>query len=276
MKKNPILSYTFLSIIAVASILPLAWIIYASFMPRLDIDAGRLWPTAGISAFSLGNYTMMFSKMESFPRYYMNSLLLSIGGTFLVVFVGALTAYAFAGFQFLGNRTLFLILLLTMMIPGEVVLMGQFQILVETGLYNTRTGLLLSYVAGNLVMTIFLLRNVFASIPVDLINAAKIDGANHWEVFWQIYIPTSPSALSACAILTFINIWNEFTFALTMTTSDNAMTLPVGVTLLQGQSYNHTGMLLASLMLSFLPMVIAFIFLQKFFIRGLMSGGIKE
>jgi ABC-type glycerol-3-phosphate transport system permease component len=276
MKKKTPISYALLTMAGIFSVLPIIWIIYASFMPHADIDAGKIWPRNGFEAFTLHNYQIVFEKMESFPRYYSNSLLLAFSGTFLILIVGSFAAYGLAAFHFCGNRTLFLMFLLTMMIPGEVMLMGQFNILIETGLYNTRTGLLLSYITANLVMTIFLLRNVFLSVPQALIDASKLDGASHWEVFWQIYIPTCGSGLSACAILAFLNIWNEFTFALTMTTSDTAMTLPVGVTLLQGQAFHDSGVLFASLLLTFLPIVIAFIFLQKLFIRGMMSGGVHE
>ncbi|MFQ6047855.1 MAG: carbohydrate ABC transporter permease, partial [Phycisphaerae bacterium] len=226
--------------------------------------------------FGLENYRVTFQKLEGFDPYYRNSIVLAVAGTFLVLLVGSLAAYGLARFRFLGNRTIFLIFLLTIMVPAEVTLMGQFDLLLSIGLYSTLTGLGLSYVAGNLVLTIFLMRNVFASIPQDLVDAATIDGASRWGVFWLVCLPVGANGLAACAILTFLNIWNEFTFALTMTISDKAMTLPVGITLLQGQwSLQHTGALFATVMLSFLPMVVVFVLLQKYFVRGLTAGALK-
>ncbi|HUW84292.1 MAG TPA: carbohydrate ABC transporter permease [Phycisphaerae bacterium] len=274
--KRPIISYTLLIVIAIAGIVPFTWVIYGSFMPRSDIDAGRLWPSDGTDGFTLANYRLTFDKLQGFDLYYRNSLLLAVGGTFLVLLAGSLAAFALARYRFLGNRLIFLIFLLTIMVPAEVTLMGQFDLLLATGLYSTLTGLCLSYVAGNLVLTIFLMRNVFAGIPNDVIDAAAIDGASRWQVFWQVCMPIGANGLSACAILTFLNIWNEFTFALTMTVTDKAMTLPVGITLLQGQwSVTHSGALFATVMMSFVPMALVFVLLQKYFVRGLTAGAVK-
>jgi ABC-type glycerol-3-phosphate transport system permease component len=275
-QKKPIVSYAVLILVAAVGIVPFLWVIYGSTMPRSDIDAGRLWPVKGVEGFTLENYRLTFQKLQGFDLYYRNSLVLAVAGTFLVLLVGSLAAYALARFRFLGNRTIFLIFLLTIMVPAEVTLMGQFSLLLSVGLYSTLTGLCLGYAAENLVLTIFLMRNVFGAIPQDLLDAAVIDGASRWEVFWMVCLPVGANGLAACGILTFLNIWNEFTFALTMTVSDEAMTLPVGITLLQGQwSLQHSGALFATVMLSFVPLVVVFLFLQKYFVRGLTAGALK-
>jgi len=270
------LSYAILILTAIIGMVPFVWVIWASFLPPADIDAGLLWPRPESGGFTLENYIKVFQKMEGFGTYYFNSFILAVAGTFLTLLIGSMAGFAFAKFRFPGNRPLFLMFLLTIMVPGEVTLMGVFDMLLNLKLYDTLTALALGYTAMNLVLTLFLMRNVFMTVPDDLIDAARIDGANTWQIFWQVMVPVGANGLAACAVLVFLNIWNEFIFALTMTVSDRCRTLPVGITLLQGQwQLQDTGALFASVMLTFLPITIVFILLQKYFVSGLTAGAVK-
>lgn len=270
------LSHSILILTAILGMIPFVWIIYASFLPTPDINAGLLWPRGATGGFTLDNYTRVFSKMDGFGTYYLNSFLLASFGTFLTVMVGSMAGFAFAKFEFPGKKTLFLAFILTIMIPGEVTLMGVFHMLLKVHLYDTLTALLMGYTAANLVLTLFIMRNVFMTVPNDLIDAARIDGANTWQIYWKVMVPVGSNGMAAAAVLVFLNIWNEYIFALTMTVSDRARTLQVAIPLLQLQwQLKDTGALFATVMLTFLPVTIAFLFLQKYFVRGLTAGAVK-
>lgn len=246
-----------------------------------DAQTGSTHPGTGSARkdtkyVTLENYRKILSQLSGLPTYYFNTFYLSIFGTFGALLVGTLAAYGFARFPFRGNRVLYTLLLLTIMIPMEVTLIGRFELMFRLNLFDRIAGLLISYIAGNLLLVIFIMRNVFITVPRDLMDAAMMDGASTWRVFWDVMIPIGGNGLAACAILTFMNIWNEFLFALTFTFRGETRTLPVGITMLKGQyGQFDSGVLFATVLLSFLPIVIVFMLLQKYFIRGLSSGALK-
>jgi len=288
-------SFTFwliLLAIALLSVLPFLWIILGSLKPHLEIQRGQLWPWQSYTAqkpagpgqpprevsqhVTADNYRRIFQKLSGLPTYYFNTFYLSAAGTFLALFVGTLAAYGFAQFKFAGSRLLFMLLLLTIMIPAEVTLIGRYELMFQLRLYDKIVGLLISYVAGSLLLVIFIMRNVFASISQDITDAAMLDGASSWKIFWEVMVPMGGNGLAACGILTFLNIWNEFLFALTFTSMDKVRTLPVGIFMLKGQfGLFNSGVLFATVLLSFLPIVLVFILLQKYFVRGLSMGALK-
>jgi len=269
--------------VALLSVLPFAWVVCGSLKPHLEIQRGNVWPWQHYEVekparqhVTLDNYRKIADKLSGLPTYYFNTVYLAMAGTFLSLLVGSLAAYGFAQFRFAGNKTLFTLLLLTIMIPGEVTLIGQYELMFKLRLYDKLVGLLTAYTAGNLLLVIFIMRNVFASIPQDLVDAAMIDGAGTWRVFWEVMVPIGRNGLAACAILTLLGIWNEFLFALTFTSTEEVRTLPVGITMLRGQwGLFNSGVLFATVLLSFLPIVLIFILLQKYFVRGLSAGALK-
>ena len=269
--------------VALMSVLPFGWIVCGSFKPHLEIQRGNVWPWQAYEVekpagqhVTLENYRKIADKLSGLPTYYFNTVYLAAAGTFLSLLLGSLAAYGFAHFRFAGNRLLFTLLLLTIMIPGEVTLIGQYELMFKLRLYDRIAGLLTAYVAGNLLLVIFIMRNVFISIPQDLVDAAMIDGAGTWRVFWDLMVPIGRNGLAACAILTFLGIWNEFLFALTFTSMEEVRTLPVGITMLKSQwGLFNSGVLFATVLLSFLPIVVVFILLQKYFVRGLSAGALK-
>ena len=272
---NRTLLYLVLGVVSASSLLPFVWVILSSLKPHDELYSKHLtfWP----QQWTWVNYTQMFQRMVGFGLYYRNSILVSFGTVALTLFTGSLAAYALSRFRFRGDRALFLIFLGTMMVPGEVGLIGQYELLSAYRLLNTLTGLTLSYSAFNLALTIFIMHSVFTGVPQELLDAARVDGCSWWESFWQVMIPLGASGLAASGTLVFLNAWNEFIFALTMNNwSDEARTLPVGIQLLQGQ-WQHWdyGVLFSSVMLSFLPVIVLFLFLQKYFMRGLTAGAVK-
>ena len=281
-----------LLLLALLSVLPFAWIVAGSFKPDLQIQSGRLAPWQAynpeapgralrdgepVEHVTLDNYETVFTDLSNLPTYYFNTAYLAIAGTFTAVFVGALAAYGFARFRFRGNNLLFTLVLLTIMIPVEVTLIGRFELMFQFRLYDKVVGLLIAYVSGSLLLVVFIMRNVFASVPQDILDAAMIDGAGTWQVFWEIMVPIGRNGLAACGVLTFLAIWNEFMFAMTFTSQDKARTLPVGIVLLKSQwGLFDSGVLFATVLLSFLPIIVVFILLQKYFVRGLSAGALKR
>jgi len=287
-KRSSVVVYLLLIAAAGWSLLPFVWIVAGSFKPHLEIQAGRVlpWQSYRVAGGAEGagreryvtteNYRKIFTKLSGLPTYYFNTVYLAAAATFLSLLVGSLAGYGFAHFRFSGHKLLFSLLLLTIMIPAEVLLIGQFELMFRFRLYDKVAGLLTAYVAGHLLLVIFIMRNVFASVPQDLIDSAMIDGAGTWRVFWDLMVPLGRNGLAACAILTFLGIWNEFLFALTFTSSEKVRTLPVGIVMLKGQyGLFNSGVLFATVLLSFLPIVIVFVVLQKYFVRGLSAGALK-
>jgi len=269
------LLYLVLALVSAVSLLPFLWVVLSSLKPHHELYSKHL--TFLPHHYTLENYRQMVERMVGFGFYYRNSLLVSLGTVVLTLFVGSLAAYALARFRFRGEQLIFLVFLGTMMVPGEVGLIGQYELLSSYRLLNTLTGLTLSYSAFNLALTIFVMRNVFVGVPQELLDAARVDGCSWWETFWQIMVPLGASGLAAAGTLVFLNSWNEFIFALTMNNwTDEARTLPVGIQLLQGQ-WQHWdyGVLFSSVMLSFLPVIVLFLALQKTFMRGLTAGAVK-
>jgi ABC-type glycerol-3-phosphate transport system permease component len=267
--------YFVLIVISVISVLPFIWIILSSFKPHDELYSKHL--TFFPHQYTLENYLKMFERMVGFGFYYRNSILVSFGTVILTLFAGSLAAYALSRFRFKGDQVIFLVFLGTIMVPGEVGLIGQYELLSAYKLLNTLTGLTLSYTAFNLALTSFIKRAVFASVPQEMLDAARVDGCSWWESFWQIMVPMGASGLAAAGTLVFLNAWNEFIFALTMNNwTDEARTLTVGIQLLQGQ-WQHWdyGVLFSSVMLSFLPVIILVLLLQRTFMRGLTAGAVK-
>jgi ABC-type glycerol-3-phosphate transport system permease component len=269
------LLYAVLVVVSLSSVLPFVWIILSSVKPHAELYSKTL--TFFPHQYTLENYTKMFERMVGFGYYYRNSIIVSFGTVILTLFAGSLAAYALSRFRFRGDNAIFLLFLATIMVPGEVGLIGQYELLSAYKLLNTLTGLTLSYTAFNLALTIFIMRSVFSAVPQEMLDAARVDGCSWWESFWQIMVPMGASGLAAAGTLVFLNAWNEFIFALTMNNwTDEARTLTVGIQLLQGQ-WQHWdyGVLFSSVMLSFLPVIILFLLLQKTFMRGLTAGAVK-
>jgi ABC-type glycerol-3-phosphate transport system permease component len=269
-----LLVWTVLAAVVAVNLCPFFWAVLSSFKPGSEINSETfsLFP----HRWTCENYRNMFYNMAEFARYYRNSILTTIATVVLTLFTGSLAAFALARFRFPGRDAIFYVLVFSMFLPGEIVLIGQFELFYRLRLLNKMTGLSLAYTAGGLGLVLFIMRNVFRAIPQDLLDAAEIDGASAWQVFWEIMVPLSGAGLVAAAVMTFMFAWNEFLFAVTATWSSKAQTLPVGIMLLRDQ-FQHWdyGMLYATLLLSFLPVMIVFVALQKQFIRGAIAGAVK-
>jgi multiple sugar transport system permease protein/raffinose/stachyose/melibiose transport system permease protein len=209
--------------------------------------------------------------------YFRNSALVSVAAVVLVTAVGAMAAYAFARrrYAFRLREPLFLLIFLSIMFPPQIMLLALFQILVQYKLFNTLTGLVLVYAATELPLTIYLLRAFFAQIPSELEEAARIDGCGDWATFWRVMLPMATPAVATTVILNFIYFWNEFLYAVVFITRQERRTLPLAIQFLVSDQYFDIGMLATGLMIATLPVLLLYLFLSEWFVRGMTAGAIK-
>ncbi|MCD6550949.1 ABC transporter permease subunit [Thermotoga sp.] len=208
-----------------------------------------------------------------FPRYYFNTFFVASATTLLEVFTASLAAYAFSWMVFPGRDFIFGLFLATMMIPGEVLLVPNFITISKLGWIDTYYALIVPWIVS--VFAIFLLRQHFLTIPGELFDAAKIDGCSHWRFLWQIVVPLSRPAVITSALLKFVGSWNAFLWVLIVTNSEEYRTLPVGLQAFSSDVGTQYNLLMAAATFSILPVVILFIFTQKYFIQGIARTGLK-
>lgn len=208
-----------------------------------------------------------------FPRYYFNTFFVASATTILEVITASLAAYAFSWMVFPGRDFIFGLFLATMMIPGEVLLVPNFITISKLGWIDTYYALIVPWIVS--VFAIFLLRQHFLTIPKELFDAAKIDGCSHWRFLWQIVVPLSRPAVITSALLKFVGSWNAFLWVLIVTNSEKYRTLPVGLQAFSSDVGTQYNLLMAAATFSILPVVILFIFTQKYFIQGIARTGLK-
>ena len=278
--------YALLIVLAVIFVAPLAYMVTASLLPldRMFEYPPQWLPIGG----TLDNYTGFLSADRPLGRWVLNSLFVSITITVLQMFFSALVAYTFAKRKFPGRDFLFFSGLATMMLPSEVTLIPNYLILKSIPLFggNDITGVgghgwLDSYwglIVPSLVspFAIFLLRQYMKSIPDSLIEAARIDGAGHFKIFWKIILPLSKPALAALTIFTFQFQWGDFYGPLIILSSPELFTLPLGLALFQQGSRTVWNLVMAGSVLALLPMIVIFAIFQKQFVRGISLSGMKE
>ncbi len=212
-----------------------------------------------------------------YATYFRNSALVTLASVALVTVLGAMAAFAFARrrYAFPGREPVFLVIFLSIMFPPQIMLLAVFQILVQYRLFNTLTGLVLVYVVSELPLTIYLLRAFFAQIPTELEEAAWIDGCNDWRLFWRVMLPMALPAVATTVILNFIYFWNEFLYAVVFITRQQSRTLPLAIQFLVSDQYFDIGMLATGLMIATLPVLVLYLFLSEWFVKGMTAGAIK-
>jgi raffinose/stachyose/melibiose transport system permease protein len=208
-------------------------------------------------------------------HFFLNSVFITVISVVTVLLLGSMAAYGLSRFQFKGQNILLMIILSGLMLAPQVSLIPLYKLLQTIGLYNTYWALILPYVAFQLPFSIFLMRSYFLSIPKELEESAIIDGCNSWKVYRHIIVPMGKPIIASCALLTGMNVWNEFMFALVFVEDSALRTIPVGLMNLRSQLNTNFGIQLAGLAISALPMIIAYIVFQKQFVRGLSAGSVK-
>ena len=212
---------------------------------------------------------------SNFQLYFLNSLFTAIISTLGTVLVAALTAYAFARFDFRGKEILFGALLIALMIPDMITVIPRFYLARSLDLRNSLWGLILFYVASGISGNTFLLRGFFESLPRELEEAMTIDGAGIFDIFFRLALPLSAPALATVGIFSFLGNWDEYVWALTLIDDPLKRTLPIAIYSFQGQHGTEWGLVFAAMLIALIPVMIIFFSLQRYFTGGLTSGAFK-
>jgi multiple sugar transport system permease protein len=254
-------------------LLPFYWTVTTSLKtaPNVRLYPPQLFP----NPITLSSYSAIWIQREDFPLWYFNSLFVGIFTAIYVVIISTLAGYGFAKFRFPGRELLFFSILVSMMIPGQSLLVSLFEIMKRLNLINTRMALIIIYTTGQLAFSIFLMRNAFEGIPNALLEAAKIDGCGDVGTLCRIALPLVFPSMATVAIFAFIGAWNEFIVALIFTTTDPMKTVPVGLSILLGVYGTNWQNLTAVATLASIPPIVLFLLSQRLFIRGITSGAIR-
>ena len=248
--------------------LPFVWMVLTGLKPLSEVAAENWLP----SEFQWSNFREVFSVIPFF-QFYWNSLFVAGWVTFLQVVTSAMAAYAFSRLQWPGRDKVFLLYLSTLMLPGLVVIITNYQIMIHLGLVDTFLGLVLPSAFS--AFGTFLLRQFMLTIPASLDEAAAIDGAGKWRIFLDVILPLSRPGIIALTIFTFVGNYQSFFWPLVMMRHEDKYTLPVGLLFFDSEVGQSTHLLMAAVTMSVLPMIILFVFLQKFLISGIQLGGVK-
>ena len=266
------LSYVALALVTFLMIFPLIIVVIVSFTPNA---VTQTWPPKIIpSAWTLDNYTSLFQRLP-IGRELLNTIVFAGAVTIISVFFDSLAAYGLSRVDFKGRGILLAVLIATMMIPGMALLIPVYKLLGSMGLVNSYLGIIIPRMAD--VGGIFLLRQFFISIPKDLDNAARIDGAGEFRIFAQIILPNAMPAILTVGMFNFMGNWNDLLWPLIMTSKPETRTITAGLAMLTGHGSSVTpyGVVMAGALISALPLLIVFFFVQKRFVEGIAMTGMK-
>ncbi len=268
-----------LCLLGMAVSLPFVWMVSASFKPHREVEEVRIVPKHP----TLLNYPIVLNLIPDpvthiklgmkFGRWYFNTLFIAFGVTFLQVLTSAMAAYAFSRMLWKGRDTVFLLYIATMMIPGVVLMIPNFQIMVSLHFLNTYHGLILP--AAFSAFGTFLLRQFMLSISPALDEAATIDGANHWQIFWEVIMPLARPGLVALTVITFLGSSQSFFWPLIMLNRSEYYPMPVGMLALDSTYGQQTELMMAATVMNVVPLILVFVAFQKFLVKGLQLGGVK-
>ena len=262
--------HAFLMTVGVIFLFPFVWSISTSLKPMNDLF--QVTPTLIPSEVRWENYREVFDSVP-FGRFYINTILVTIARTIGGVFIASLAGFAFARLRFPGRDLVFFVLLAGLMVPDQVLIVPRYILMREFGWLDTYQGLIIPLLFSS--FGVFLLRQFFLGIPRDFQEAATLEGASAFRVYWDIYLPLARPALSAFGFLTLLWSWNEFLWALTITNSNDMRVLSVGIALFEGQYFTNTAVLLAAANLATFPLLIVFLFFQKQLVEGIALSGLK-
>lgn len=266
------LSYVALALVTFLMIFPLIIVVIVSFTPNA---VTQTWPPKIIpSAWTLDNYTSLFQRLP-IGRELLNTIVFAGAVTIISVFFDSLAAYGLSRVDFKGRGILLAVLIATMMIPAMALLIPVYKLLGSMGLVNSYFGIIIPRMAD--VGGIFLLRQFFISIPKDLDNAARIDGAGEFRIFAQIILPNAVPAILTVGMFNFMGNWNDLLWPLIMTSKPETRTITAGLAMLTGHGSSVTpyGVVMAGALISALPLLIVFFFVQKRFVEGIAMTGMK-
>ncbi len=265
------INYTILAVITVFMLLPFVWVFFGSFKTQAEFfsNPGALFP----ESFQFNNYVQLFTE-RGFGQYMMNSIIVSSVAIVTNILFSAMAGYALAKLRFRGRGLIFPLVIISMIVPYVALFVPQFVVVVQMGLVNTLPAIFLPVLV--LPLCVFIMRQFAYGVPYELMEAARIDGAGEARLFFRIFLPLTGPGLATVGILSFLTSWNNFLWPLVVAQSQSTYTAPVGLSVAsQASNSIDFGLLLAAAMIVLLPILILFLFLQKYFIQGVATAGLK-
>jgi len=263
-----ILGYVVVTATALTMMIPFLWMLATSVKPLAEVQSGHFLP----QVWKFGNYFEVIKRVP-FGRYYFNSVFIALWVTFGQVLTSAAAAYAFSRLRWLWRDRVFLLYLGTLMVPGLVTLIPNYWLMTTFHLINTYTVLILP--ACFSAYGTFLLRQFMLTIPPSLDEAAEIDGATHWQIFWDVIMPLARPGLVVLAIFTFMGNYQSFFWPLVMIKDEYLRTLPIGLLFFDSSYGRETTLLMAASVMAMIPLIVLFVFGQRFFVKGIQLGAVK-
>ena len=269
-EKYDIIANTIVILFAICSLFPLYWLVTSSF--KNSVDVVKMPPDWFPKTFTLSNYVDVFNNQPAFKWAY-NSIVVALVATIALLLVSSMAAYAFSKLQFKGKNIIFIVFISSLMIPKEVMIVPLFRIIQDFNMVNTLSGMIWPNVAT--AFGVFLLKGFFDSIPDSLREAAKMDGASEFRIFFTIMLPLVKPGLGALFILNFVNVWNDYLWQLVVGQSESSKTLMVGIATLMQDLNPNFAYKMAGATVGAIPMLIIFVLFQKYFTRGITIGSDK-
>ncbi len=266
----PIALHAALILGALVALFPLLWMVSASFM---QTGMANQYPPHLLPRHpTFAHYREIFTRL-SVGRFVVNSAIIALLVTGLSLFINSAAGYAFAKLRFRGRDTLFRGLMLGLVVPVQVAMLPLFLLFKEMRLINTYWGVIIPSLAS--IFGIFLIRQYTLDIPDDLLDAARIDGASEFRIYRSVVLPVIVPILATLAIWTFLTTWNDFMWPLIVLSDQSKMTLPVALASLAGEHVQDTELMMAGSVVTVLPVLLVFLFLQRYYVQGIMSGSVK-
>lgn len=257
-------------LIALLMLLPIVWLVFTAFKPESDIVTypPTLWPRE----FTLEHFVDVWERIP-FAQLYVNTIIFAGGVTIISLLLDSMAAYALARLPFRGRGVVMVLILILLMLPFQVTLIPLYDMLNGFGLTNTLPGMIIPRMTN--AFGIFFLTQFFLSLPRDLEEAARVDGASEWRIYRQIVMPLAKPALLTLGLFHFQYNWNDLLWPLVMSSSLESSTLPAGLALFMGQHVVEYGLLMAGSLLALLPVVVFFLLIQRSFVAGIATTGLK-
>ncbi len=266
------LVYVILILGSIIAVMPFIWMILATF--KTGAEVRQVPPTFFPNEFTLENYKTIFNDPQlPLGLFYRNSMIIAISNTALVLFTSSLFGFIFAKYEFKGKRILFWFILATMMIPFQVTMIPGYLILVKLGLLNNLAGLIIPSAIS--AFGIFLVTQFAKSIPSEMLDAGRVDGAGEWRIYRSIALPQLGPALATLGMLTFMSNWNAYLWPLIVLTEQDVRTLPIILTWYTTQHSNQIHLSMTASVLVILPILVVFLLSQRWIVRGLTLSGMK-
>ncbi|MEM5244794.1 carbohydrate ABC transporter permease [Thermoanaerobacter sp. CM-CNRG TB177] len=270
-----IVVFVFFVILAILALFPFYYLLIGSFKPATELFRKGLDMKIDLNIMSFKNYAILFSEEGSLYRqWYKNSLLMTLVGTVVTLLLSSMVGYGLAKYQFKGKNLVFMLVLLIIFVPFEILMLPLYRLILSFRLINTYWGVILPGIVSPIA--VFFFRQYAEGLPKELMDAARIDGATEFGIYWRIMVPLMKPAFGAMAIFVALGNWNNFVWPLIVMRTEDMFTLPVGLmTLLTPYGSNYQ-ILLAGSALAIVPIIILFLINQNAFISGLTGGSIKE